>query len=651
MSAKPRIVGELGEQALLLPEAVNRALRANDRVKYCFALLQAAEDHALHPGGDAPTLREEREAAGVETRELDGAVLASRAEGAGFQMPHAANLVRMVEDGLEDMLAPLSMEASGAEAAAAAVGLRGRFRTLLRSLPAVEDDLVPAGWVSAVTRDRADGADSLHRLVMEAHRELNQLQQRLACENIAGASVYALADSDRPLVQAFMRGIHRTSALKFDHPGLETTATRSGDTLLLQNDIGTTESHVLVVKVNGLQATVTHSDPHLQRVRFFQALLAPCGLKWAEIRSRQAKWLEEGEGYYLCTGRLEARSPEELERFLEALGSRLVFLIDWNRARKRLRNFVDGPACVDLLRWAADNEVGHRAFLQLGGERLVYEAIEHAATAPVRYGQRLDEILGKEAAVEFLQFVLRATTGALLQGRSERFVRDEIRGELAGRFETFEHGLLGLAAEHAALLTELAAGVHDGLMQAPGHEVAAAAEGARRAASWERRADEIVNRVRSLSHRARGGPFFGRLLAEADDIADNLEESAFLLTLIPRGGGKPSLRDALQGLAALLVTGTREWVKCLESASHVRRGGDREDLQDFLEAVDRVVEVEHETDRAERLVTAAVYRDAEDWREMQLVGAIADTLEQAADSLARSALSLRDHLLGEVMTG
>jgi len=651
MSGKPRIVGELGEQALLLPEAVNRALRANDRVKYCFALLQAAEDHALHPSGDAPTLREEREAAGVERRELDGAVLASRAEGPGFRTPDAAGIVHMVEDGLEDMLAPLGMGAAGPEAAASAVGLRERLRTLLRSLPAVEDDLVPAGWVSAVTRARPDGPDSLHRLVMDAHRELNRLQQRLACETIAGASVYALADPDRQLVQAFMRGIHRTSALKFDHPGLGTTATRSGDTLLLQNDIGTTESHVLVVKVIGLQVTVTHSDPHLQRVRFFQALLAPHGLKWAQTQSRQAKWLEEGESYYLCTGRLEAKSPEELERFLEALGSRLVFLIDWNRARKRLRNFVDGSSCADLLRWAAEKEVGHRAFLQLGGERLVYEAIEHAAPAPVRYGQRLDEILGKEAANEFLQFVLRATTSALLQGRSERFVRDEIRAELAGRFETFEHGLLGLAAEHAALLAELAAGVHDGMMQAPGSQAAAAAEGARRAAGWERRADEIVDRVRSLSRRASGGPFFGRLLAEADDIADSLEESAFLLTLIPEGSGKPSLRDALQGLAALLVTGTREWVKCLESASHVRRGGDREDVQDFLEAVDRVVEVEHETDRAERLVTAAVYRDAEDWRELHLVGAIAGTLEQAADSLARSALSLRDHLLGEVMTG
>jgi uncharacterized protein Yka (UPF0111/DUF47 family) len=157
--------------------------------------------------------------------------------------------------------------------------------------------------------------------------------------------------------------------------------------------------------------------------------------------------------------------------------------------------------------------------------------------------------------------------------------------------------------------------------------------------------------VRTLSRRARGGPFFGRLLPEADDIADNLEESAFLLTLLPEHGGPAPLQEALQGLAALDVTGAREWVKCLESAAHVRRGGDREDLQDFLEAVDRVVEIEHETDRAQRLVTAALYREAGDWREMQLVGSIAGTLEQAADSLARCALSLRDHLLGEVMAG
>ena len=39
---------------------------------------------------------------------------------------------------------------------------------------------------------------------------------------------YGLAAEDRPRVAAFVRGVRRTSPLKFDHPGLETTATRAG---------------------------------------------------------------------------------------------------------------------------------------------------------------------------------------------------------------------------------------------------------------------------------------------------------------------------------------------------------------------------------------------------------------------------------------
>jgi uncharacterized protein Yka (UPF0111/DUF47 family) len=507
---------------------------------------------------------------------------------------------------------------------------------------------VPLGYVSAVTSAAAGSGDSIHRLVIDLHRELNQLQRFLSQESIAGASVYGLADEDRPRVEAFMAGLNRTAPLKFDHPGLGTTATRSGEALLLQNDIGMTDAHVLVVRVQGLQCTVTHADPHLQRVRFFQSMLAPFGVQWSDMRSRAARWSKEEEPYYQCTGRFAAKSEEDLRRFLEHLGSRLVFLIDWNRARKRMRNFVEGPGSVQVLRWAAEQEVGHRAFLQLGGERLIFEAIEHASPSPIRYGQRLDEILGKEAAAEFLQLVLQACAEGLKQRRSERFIRDEIRAELLGRFETLEHGLLAIAAEHAVLVGELARGVLEGLLASPDASNAVR-QGAQRAAAWERRADGLVERVRGLARHSPGAQVFARLVAEADDVADNLEEAAFLLTLAPAARNPGGFEERLQALAGLLVTGAREWVKCLESTTHIRRGGAREDLQDFLESVDRVVTVEHQSDDAQREVTGALFTDAVDWRQLNLVLLVAQSLEQAADSLARCALTLRDHVLGEVM--
>ena len=104
--------------------------------------------------------------------------------------------------------------------------------------------------------------DSLHRLVMDLHKALNRLTAQCAEENVAGALTYGLHPEDKPLVAAFMRGLERTRGLKFDHPGLDTTAVRGETRLIIQNDIGTTDAHVLVVSVEDLSVTVTHSDVH-----------------------------------------------------------------------------------------------------------------------------------------------------------------------------------------------------------------------------------------------------------------------------------------------------------------------------------------------------------------------------------------------------
>ena len=77
-----------------------------------------------------------------------------------------------------------------------------------------------------------------------------------------GATVYGLTDTDRALVAAFMAGVNSTAPLKFDHPGLGTTATHAGDRLVIQNDIGTTDAHVLVLHVVGLTLTVMYTDIH-----------------------------------------------------------------------------------------------------------------------------------------------------------------------------------------------------------------------------------------------------------------------------------------------------------------------------------------------------------------------------------------------------
>ena len=173
-------------------------------------------------------------------------------------------------------------------------------------------------------------------------------------------------------------------------------------------------------------------------------------------------------GCELCVGQVTSTDASELTERLTRLGSRLVFLIDWNRARKRLGRFLKKADAIAVLKWAADHNVGHRAFLQLGDVALVYTAMERAARAQIRYGARLDEILGRESAQSFLQAVLKIAADGLRERKSVRLVQDEIQAELLTHFQSGEQRALNLAAEHAMLIAGLAGLVRDALARADG---------------------------------------------------------------------------------------------------------------------------------------------------------------------------------------
>ncbi len=642
---KSVMIDELGERALLLPDLLAQALAANDRVKFLLTLLQTAEHRADRPDGAAVDLSAERRAAGVVDATLDTALAdARRALDGALHLPGAEALRHSVLGEIATMRAPLALAGVPAGADFAA-----REAALTKALPPFENDLVAAGIVDAITSaDRARG-DSLHILVMDLHKALNALQAELSEESIDGARVWRVEEADRPLVAAFMRGLNETAPLKFDHPGLGTTATRAGGKLIVQNDIGTNDAHVLVIHVEGLAVTLTYTDIHTQRAAFFQSLFKPFAVQWDDTRTRQGEEVNGKENYYLCIGRFDAADQTALERYLAFLGSRIVFLIDWNHTRKLLREFLRKDDGVRLLKWAAENNIGHRGFLMLGGERLLYEAIEFAQQT-IHYGEKLHEALGAEQAVDYLKFVLRTVTEGLIAGRSERFIRDEVKTELARRFRGAQESLLSIASSHAALVFELATGLRDGLLRfgEGGHDFDAAAS---RAQHWEQEADALVNRVRSLVRRMHKPEIYRDLLHEADDAADALEEAAFIAAFLPKLQTSPDLLAPVGRLAELLVEGAQELVKLFGAAAQVRRDGAREDFDDFLQAVDRLTAIEHETDKVERTARGLLLMEAPDFRVLELVGTLARLLEEAADALSRTALMLRDHLVNDVMAG
>jgi uncharacterized protein Yka (UPF0111/DUF47 family) len=640
MPVKTDVLNQLGETELVLPDLVNRALVANDQVKYYLTLLQAARDRAVHPDLAASSLRAEREASGVDDASLDTVVADSVRDGDQLHVPRSSVIHARIVTGIRQMLEPITIAALADETSPHDAWNR-RLEGILRGLAPPEGDRIPAAYVDIVSRANRDAGDSLHLLVMDLHRELNRLQAGMTMESLDGAKVYGLREPDRPLVAAFMAGINATAALKFDHPGLGTTATRIGDRLVIQNDIGTTDTHVFVVHVEGSTIRVIYTDIHAPRARFFQTLLEPLGFEWNPPHAAAP-----AAGYLLNVGELKVSGASRLADPLTFLGSRLVFLIDWNRARKRLGRILKKTDAVELLKWAADHNIGHRGFMQLGDVRLVYTALEQVAPAQLPSGARLDELLGREAAKSFLQAVLTIAAEGLREGRSARLIQDEIQAELLMRFQSAEHSALSLAEEHAALVAGLAGLVHDAMTRAaPDFDTREVVALAARAQAWAARGDELVKRSRTILDQAASDGPLAELFVKADEVADALERAAFLFTLMPPEDTTGRSLDELRDLAELLTRGTQEYTRAVACGRDAHRPGSRDEVNDFLVAVDAVIAFEHTADERQRTVQAALIKTCTDFRELHVLSEVSGCFEHAADALAQCANLLRDYVL------
>jgi uncharacterized protein Yka (UPF0111/DUF47 family) len=645
MSEKTRIVSALGERRLLLPSLLNEALAANDRAKYRLTLLQTAKARADSPDGPFSDLRTERLACGIADASYDDVVAGTvRRDADTYALPMAGELCGALRDDLVAMLAPFE---------AAQEPDVHLFQARLEELSAApwhgDDGAITVPTITLLASGDPARGDSLHLLIMDMHKALNRLQGEIATEGVDGALTYGLRADDRSLVAAFMKGINRTRALKFDHPGLDTTATRIDAKLVIQNDIGTTDAHVLVVHVEGMCVTSTYTDNHLPRLLFFQAMFSGWGVAWGDVRSRTDKTFADGV-YHLCVGTYTARDKPDLKAYLTHLGSRLVFLIDWNRARKRLQFLVPRTDALSLLSWAAENDLGHMAFLKAGGERMIFDALQFVAGGRLTYGVTLAELLGKEAAVSYLRFILRACTQGLLAKRPLALIRDEARVELYTYYHSAQQGLLDLASDHAALAVEIATSIRDGLLTSSRPETFPRFERiGRRAKEWERKADELVIRARELAKQSEQAEAVQQLLEVADDIIDELEEAAFQLTLLKPESMAEEIRLPLATLARLLVEGAQEYLKAIENTRGIHRSGSPDDMRDFLASIHRIVAIEQQSDTAERAVRKALVDALEDYRQAFVIAEVAKKMESAADALMHTGMILRDQILGKVI--
>ena len=637
---KQDIIKELGESELLLPQLVNSGLMANNRVKYYFTLLQTARSRADQPTQDARNLQSERRAAEVDEPDLDSVVAnTTKGETGDYRIPFSTEIFSGIQAGMEEMLRPIQ-----AKGGPAAKPYKSRLSHLLKELPTSGDVPVTGALIKHITSGDRKGDDTLHILVMDLHKTLNAMQAELATEVIDGASTYLLKEKDKELVRAFMGGIVRTAPLKFDHPGLGATATRSGAKLVIQNDIGMTDAHVMVIAVTGLATTVTYTDIHLLRLLFLRSLLDNWDVKWNDTVSRQGAAGFEKDVYHLSVGRFRAKDREEQKRFLDYLGSRLVFLIDWNRARKVLREFLPKSEGLAALRWAANNDVGHMGFLKLGGAKLIYEALQ--AAAPLRYREPLHEILGPDKALDYVEWVLRAASAGLLAKRSRLLINDEIRAELLRHSQFGRQGLLETCSEQAMLITDVATSLRDALLSLQhGGDTSVVERSARRTKRWESQGDDLVNSVRALPNRTESADLFTELLTAADDVLDYLEEASHLTTLAIPNAEWQGTYAGLVKMSEIALRAGQEFLKALYAAQYVQKGSTREDMEDFLAPIGRILNLEREEDEAYRATERVIVEEVTDFKQFWALMKLARAVEDSTNSLMKAVYIMRDYVL------
>jgi hypothetical protein len=387
---------------------------------------------------------------------------------------------------------------------------------------------------------------------------------------------------------------------------------------------------------------------HLARAKFFTNLFRNFPVQWSGLDRKKVEGLGEDGVFYLVTGRCPAEDGKSRDAFLEALGAALVFLIDWNKARKVLRTWVPKADAIRILDWAARNRVGQRGFLALGGSELVASAVHHAAPTRIGFGERLDSALGRDAAVDFLKTVLRISAEALLEGGSVRLTRDRIEADLVRHLKRVDATLLAIVVRQAGLAREIAAGIAQFIAeqraQRPFDRVALAAQARR----IEEKADKIALEARNEIIRFDADRAIEHLVNRIEEAIDELEQAAFIASLLPNGIVS-SLLEPLGVLCATAIAGAEAAAAGAAAAADVP-DGHRIDTEDALAAVGRLIENEHKADAAERAITAIVLRNEVDLKVGMPVLELARAIERATDRLAGFGHLLRERVLADLST-
>lgn len=105
----------------------------------------------------------------------------------------------------------------------------------------------------------------------------------------------------------------------------------------------------------------------------------------------------------------------------------------------------------------------------------------------------------------------------------------------------------------------------------------------------------------------------------------------------------------MQHLADLALGASQELIKCIACAASITQSDVRDDLDDFLQALERLVTIEHQADDRMRLLRRKLVTGAADHRALYLLHELSLALETATDAYAHAGQALRRYLMEEVI--
>jgi uncharacterized protein Yka (UPF0111/DUF47 family) len=135
----------------------------------------------------------------------------------------------------------------------------------------------------------------------------------------------------------------------------------------------------------------------------------------------------------------------------------------------------------------------------------------------------------------------------------------------------------------------------------------------------------------------------------ADDAVDELEEAASLFGLLALVDTEQTPLEELRRLSDLALESSQEFIKCIECAATVTRTDVRDDLDDFLQALERLIALEHDGDEQIRRLRRALVVGTADQRAIYLLHQLSQALESATDAYTHAGQALRRYLMEDVI--